>query len=266
VTIAAVALVAVAVATGAARRLGEELRRRPAPAFRLAVLMTALPFVMIAFGLQEVPTGVASVLVASAPLWATGAAGVRNPLDRPTGIQAVGLVVALFGVALVVGVEALSSVGEALAAGAMLVAACSYAAAGFVVRRHYPTTPVLVTAGVAALPAVPLLVALLVIAWPQAEPGSRAVVSLLALGLLSTAAALVAFYALLRRVGPIRALLTTYLSPAFAVVLGVAVLGEALTAGVLGGLALVVVGMVLATRPDPRMAGQADVHRQASRV
>jgi drug/metabolite transporter (DMT)-like permease len=68
------------------------------------------------------------------------------------------------------------------------------------------------------------------------------------LGAVCTALAFVVFFALIREVGSARATVITYLNPAVALALGIAVLGESLTLGIAVGFVLIVLGSVLATR------------------
>ena len=75
--------------------------------------------------------------------------------------------------------------------------------------------------------------------------------SLLALGVVCTALALALFFALIREVGPQRALVITFVNPVVAVLLGVLLLDEPFTLGIALGLPLVLVGCVLATRRSP---------------
>ena len=75
--------------------------------------------------------------------------------------------------------------------------------------------------------------------------------SLVALGVVCTALALALFFALIREVGPQRALVITFVNPAVAVLLGVLLLDEPFTLGIALGLPLVLVGCVLATRRSP---------------
>jgi drug/metabolite transporter (DMT)-like permease len=75
-----------------------------------------------------------------------------------------------------------------------------------------------------------------------------ALLSLAGLGAVCTALALALFFALIREVGPQRALVITFVNPAVAVLLGVLLLGEPFTLGIGVGLPLVLVGCVLATR------------------
>ena len=77
-------------------------------------------------------------------------------------------------------------------------------------------------------------------------PSLRSAGSLVALGILCTAVAFIAFFALIREVGPVRAPLFTYVNPIVAILLGVAILGEQLTGGLLAGFPLVIVGCWLA--------------------
>ena len=69
--------------------------------------------------------------------------------------------------------------------------------------------------------------------------------SMIATGLLI---AFVAFFRLVREIGSARATLVTYMNMAVAVILGIILLAEPITTGILIGMPLVVVGSVLATR------------------
>jgi drug/metabolite transporter (DMT)-like permease len=69
---------------------------------------------------------------------------------------------------------------------------------------------------------------------------------------ICTAVAFIVFFALIREVGATRALVFTYVNPAVALAAGVIVLNEPLTPWNLAGLALILGGLVLATRrPGP---------------
>ena len=81
-----------------------------------------------------------------------------------------------------------------------------------------------------------------------AAASAPAWLALAALGVVCTALALALFFALIREVGPQRALVITFVNPAVAVLLGVLLLDEPFTLGIALGLPLVLVGCVLATR------------------
>ena len=89
----------------------------------------------------------------------------------------------------------------------------------------------------------------------SAAPTGEAVFSLIVLGLVCTALALVVFQFLIVEVGPGRALVITYLNPVVAVVLGVLILDESLGVGAVAGLLLILAGSWLSTdgRMPPRL-------------
>ncbi len=68
----------------------------------------------------------------------------------------------------------------------------------------------------------------------------------MALAVLCTAVAFIVFFALIARVGPVRAPLFTYVNPVVAILLGALILGEELTLGLLIGFPLVILGCWLA--------------------
>jgi drug/metabolite transporter (DMT)-like permease len=80
-------------------------------------------------------------------------------------------------------------------------------------------------------------------------PSAAAFGAVAILGLVCTAAAFLLFWALIEEIGPVRATVITYLNPAVATLLGVAVLNESFTAAMGLGFGLVILGSVLATRP-----------------
>jgi drug/metabolite transporter (DMT)-like permease len=88
---------------------------------------------------------------------------------------------------------------------------------------------------------------------------ARAWLSIGALGVVCTAVALALFFALIREVGPQRALVITFVNPAVAVLLGVLLLDEPFTLGLAIGLPLVLVGCLLATRRSPSRSAPSEL-------
>ena len=86
------------------------------------------------------------------------------------------------------------------------------------------------------------------IQWPATMPSRDVIGSIIILAAVCTAAGFLVFAALIEEIGPVRATVITYISPAVAAVLGVFVLQESLTPPMLVGFVLVIVGSVLATR------------------
>ena len=83
---------------------------------------------------------------------------------------------------------------------------------------------------------------------PATIPPPQVLLAIALLGVVCTALAFLLFFALISEVGPVRATIITYVNPAVALALGVALLGEPLTIGAVVGFALILAGLFLATR------------------
>jgi drug/metabolite transporter (DMT)-like permease len=245
---ALVLLVAIRVQGGDTWRALGDARRRPWTALGLGAVAIAAPFLLITVGEQHVPSGLTAVLVASAPLFVALFAPFLDRSEQIDRRQAVGLGVGIVGVGLLVGVEAVSTLGEFLGALAMVGAAACYALSSFVVKRAYRGIPPIVTScfsiGAGALIALPPALADL----PSRAPGLRAVLALVALGAIGTAAAFVIFYGLIGELGAGRASLVAYLAPPVALTYGAVFLSERISVGDIAGLLLILAGVALASR------------------
>jgi drug/metabolite transporter (DMT)-like permease len=246
------ALVLLVALRGAARGALADMRRRAGSALLLGVLAVALPFLLITLGELEVPSGLTAVLISPAALFVALFAPFIDPSERIDRVQGLGMLIGLAGVALVVGVESISSLGQLLGALAMIAAAASYALGGFVVKRRYRRLTSIqasfVSISVAALVTLPLAVATA----PSELPGLRAVAAVVVLGAVGTALAFVIFYKLIAEVGAGRAALVSYLAPGVALVYGALLLDEAITPAAIAGLVLILGGVTLASRPRRR--------------
>ena len=86
---------------------------------------------------------------------------------------------------------------------------------------------------------------------------------MLALGAGGTGIAFLIFYTLIADIGPSRATLVTYIAPGFAVLYGIWLLSEPLTAGGVLGLVLILAGSWIAV--EGRLPGQPKVVREPPR-
>jgi drug/metabolite transporter (DMT)-like permease len=232
-----------------------------------AVIEIVIPFPLIAAGEQTVSSSLAAILIASVPLIVALLALRFDHEERATGSRLAGLFVGFGGVVALVGLDVAGDAGELLGAAAILVAALGYAAGPMVLKRSLASVdPIALMAGALAIAAVVLTPAALV-APPQTAPSPEAVVSIVVLGVLCTAAAFVLFGILIAEVGPGRAAVITYVAPMVAVALGVAVLGERPGAGAIAGLLLIIAGSWLATdgRLPPGLAAVVTRWRLRSR-
>jgi drug/metabolite transporter (DMT)-like permease len=205
------------------------------------------PFLLLGHAEQTLPSGLTGLLVATVPLFAALIAltgGDRSVL-RPA--RAIGLVVGFVGVGVIVAGPGLAVGGEGalLAVGELLLVAICYAIAPFIVARKLRGVPALGTITLALL-AVGVFYLPFTVLTQHEVPTVTSTVALVALGVVCTAVAFIVFFALIDRVGPVRAPLFTYVNPVVAIILGVLILGEQITLGLLIGFPLVILGCWLA--------------------
>jgi drug/metabolite transporter (DMT)-like permease len=84
--------------------------------------------------------------------------------------------------------------------------------------------------------------------WPHTLPSAGVLASVGVLAVVCTAVAFLLFFSLIEEIGPVRATVITYINPAVAALVGIAVLHESFTIGMGIGFSLVLAGSVLATR------------------
>ena len=84
--------------------------------------------------------------------------------------------------------------------------------------------------------------------WPDTTPSLNAWVMTAALGIACTAVAFVLYFRLIASVGPTKAITVTFLVPVFAVVMGALMLGEPITASMIVGGAIILLGTGMSTR------------------
>ena len=249
----ALAAVVLLVALGpvAARGALADMRRRPRAAASLGLISVALPFTLITLGEHSVPSGLTAVLISPASLFVALFAPFIDPSERIGRVQGVGMLLGLGGVALVVGLESVSTTGELLGALAMIGAAACYALGGFIVKGRYGRLTSMQTSFVSISSASLLTLPFAAATLPSHAPGLRAVLAVLCLGAVGTATAFVIFYRLMREIGPARASLVSYLAPGVALFYGALLLDEAITPASIAGLVLILAGVAIASRPKP---------------
>ncbi len=210
------------------------------------------PWFLITESERVINSGLAGLLVATVPFFGLIIGyfylGDKSLAHKKT---LTGLVIGFTGVLLLVGIDAFNGSVSLPHVGMVVLAALGYATAPVIANQKMPNVSGVAINGlamamVAVFYAIPALTAL-----PKelaANPPIDAWGSLLGLGVICSALAFVAFFRLTREIDVARASLVTYMNMAVAVFLGIILLAEPITAGILIGFPLVVVGSILATR------------------
>jgi drug/metabolite transporter (DMT)-like permease len=239
------------------------LRGRGRPLLAFAVLEIAIPFPLIALGETKVASSTAAIVIAAVPLIITLLVLRFEPSERVTGRRLVGLVVGFAGVAALVGVDISGDGGELLGVGAILIAACGYASAPLILKRHLiDLDPTAVMAACLTIAAA-ILTPFAIVDWPSTAPSTGAFAAVAVLGFVCTALALVLMAILIGLAGPARASVITYINPVIALGLGIVFLSESPGAGSLIGLVLILVGSWISTRASSQSTRSSTQTAQA---
>jgi drug/metabolite transporter (DMT)-like permease len=215
----------------------------------VGALNSAIPFALFSFAALSITAGLSSIVNATTPLWTAVVAFVwlRQGL---TPLRVLGLVIGFAGVAFLAWDKASFKPG-ADHSGLWAVLACAaatfcYGVAANATKRYLSGASPLAVATGSQFAATLMLALPAVWFWPAEMPGTIAWSSALALAALCTALAYILYFRLMSRVGPTNAVSVTFLIPLFAILWGAIFLQEAITAQMVAGGAIVLVGIALA--------------------
>lgn len=249
----------------AARRQSLRLSRRNVLLVSLiATVNTSIPFLLISWGEVTVPSGLASVLNSTVPIFSVLIAAVvlrDEPLSLP---RAGGVAIGFLGVVLLLSRDLVhSSIQWSGLAGqaAIVLASLCYAVAAVLTRRLLRGVPPMTIATyvvvIAALQTTVL--SLLFSPPPLGSLHPATMLSVLWLGLLGTACAYALAYFILEQWGASRYTLVAYMLPVTGLTLGAVVLHETLEWPILVGSILVIAGIVLASMAKNPQPAQKDI-------
>lgn len=223
------------------------LRKNAAPILLLGFMNSALPFVLFAYAVLSISTGLSAILNATVPLF-TALVSWMWLKERPGNSRVLGLVMGFVGVLLLASDTAsFKPGGTGWAVLACLLACASYAVSAAFTRKYLTGIHPLATAAGSQLGAMLVLTLPTIWFWPARNPGLVPWLALAAVGVICTAGAYILFFRLIEKIGPVRAVTVTFLVPVFAIIYGTVFLREALTPWMLMCGVVVVCGTALAT-------------------
>ncbi len=217
----------------------------------LGLFGNALPFTLIAIGQQEVPSGVAGILMGMTPLAIIMAAHFVLPNEKLTPAKAVGFLIGFSGIVMLMGPSALegllstSFLYQALIFGGTLC----YATNAIMYQAAPETPPTTAAAGAlicAAILSLPLAIYDLA-GGATVNPSWGSLAAVAALGIFPTALATIVYMGIARKVGAAFIALVNYAVPVVAALLGLA-LGEELGLTTWLALGVILIGIFVARR------------------
>ena len=222
--------------------------RRWKPMLAYTIIEIIVPWYFLSSAEQHLPSSTAGLLLAAVPLAGVAVAFFMGRPARLSGLNWVGILIGMLGVAGLVGLDVggsdLPSVLE------MSVVVVGYAVGPAILSRWMPDLPgvgvVAVSLAGAALMYIPIV--LLTQSVPTSWPSTKVIVAIVVLAVVCSALAFLLLLGLIAEIGPVKATTITYVNPAVAILAGVLVLGEKVTVWTIVGFGLVLCGSWLVTR------------------
>lgn len=210
----------------------------------IGLLAVATPFALLSWGLTLVPSAFAGVAMGSVPLLILPLVAIFSPEEAIGPRRVVGVALGFVGLVILIGQGALeegSLAGRLACAGA---AGC-YAIGSVLTRRAPPMPPLAFATGTLLVAALALLPLAYLREGPPVAPGPGPLAALCYVALFPTALAGVMRVWVITSAGSLFMSLTSYMVPVWAVIFGVALLGEALPPQVFAALALILSGIAI---------------------
>ena len=218
-----------------------------------AVVEIIMPWLALSEAERGISSSLTGLLIASTPIIVAVVSLFLRGGDRLSPVRWLGLLIGLGGVVMLAGPHLVGSGGStARSVGEVLFVALCYATGPLIANRKLADVPPVAMTAACLILASVVYAPLAAFSWPSSVPSASVLLSMAGLAVVCTAAAFLIFFTLIGEVGPARASVITYINPAIAVTLGVAVLGEHVSALMLIAFATILVGSVLATRPARR--------------
>lgn len=257
VAIAALFLLTIFLRRGEVRELKLNWRKLA----MVGTLNSAVPFCLLSFATLYLTGGFAAILNATSPLWAALIAWVwLSALLNMSRVA--GLIIGFAGVIVLVWNRVSLDVDDvSLGIVAAIVASFFYGIGANYIKKKTGDISSLALATGSQMAAAIILLPGAVLFWPSEPIPTQAWISVIVMGIASTGYAYILYFRLIANVGPEKAITVTYLVPAFAMLWGAIFIGEKLTATMVIGCAIILIGTALATGLWPRNIKDRSVQR-----
>ncbi|MZR23061.1 EamA family transporter [Sneathiella chungangensis] len=206
---------------------------------------------LLAWGQQYVESGLATVLNSTSPIFVFLLTWLVTKHEAVSLRKITGAIIGLMGIVLIIGVDALQSLGqEVVAQLAILFSAMLYGYAAIRGQKfsHLPST--VTAAGVMIFASVVLIPASIVIDQPWTlSPSLKSLTAIATLGTFGTAVALLLYFRLINTLGSLNTASQSYLRMGIGVMLGLVIFGEQLSLIVAMGVVISILGVALINIP-----------------
>ena len=212
-----------------------------------------LPFALISWGEARIDSGLAAIIISLMPLVTLVLAHYFTADEPLRWNKLAGVVCGLLGLAVLVGPSALAHVGDDIIRELAVALAAVLYAVNTIIVKHISGRPAIATAAAIMSASALLLIPVALYIdrpWALHIPGSALWLNVL-LGIVHTALATLIMFAIVRRRGAGFFSQINFMIPLFGYFLGVLFLGEPVRIQALAALALILLGIAIATRMGP---------------
>lgn len=217
------------------------------PFIMLSILNNVIPFTLMVYGQQRIASALAAVLNATTPLFTLMLARVfAGEALSPNKLA--GVLLGIAGVTILMGPEAINAnASSVIGMLCLLGTAFSYGLSALWMRQLREVPPLVTSAAQLTCSTVMLLplAAFVDRFWLMPMPSGNVLLALVGLAVLATALAYIVFFRISATAGPGNVMLVTLLIPITATLLGVLILGEAITPSQAIGAVVIASGLIV---------------------
>ncbi|WP_342070545.1 DMT family transporter [Yoonia algicola] len=228
---------------------------RPLPVFTplmaryliaIGLLNTAVPFALLSWGQQYVPSAFAGISMAALPLFVLPLAHLFTD-EKMSLRNTLGVMMGFVGATVLIGpgVLRIGTGWEPLGQIACVAASVSYAVSSIMTRRCPPIDPLTMAALLLTVGSVALIPAMLIVEGVPAIGDARPTVAIIFLGFIPTALAALIRVATIRSAGAIFMTLVNYQVPLWSMIFGALVLSEVLPLRFFIALGMILFGLAI---------------------
>ena len=204
----------------------------------------AVPFAVLAWALQYVPSAFAGVAMGAVPLLTLPLIAIFSPEEGIGPRRIAGVCLGFVGLALLVGPGAFEGGSFAGRMGCIVVASC-YAVGSILTRRAPKAPPVAFATATMIAGAIVLLPVAFVLEGPPPLDAGWPLLALIYLAILPTGAAAIIRVRVISTAGSLFMGLTSYMVPVWSVIFGITLMGETLPRALFYALGLILAGILL---------------------
>ena len=218
--------------------------------FIMGTINSAIPFSLIAWGQSNIPSGLASILIATTPLITVIGAHFYTTDEKITANRLIGILMGFVGVIVLLGPDLLGQIGRNFFGQlAIISAAILYALSSIYGRRYskQKIPPLVIAAGQVTTSAIILFPTVILIdqPWLHSPASNISWAAIISLGVFSTAIAYLIYFRILATAGATNLMLVNFLVPITAIFLGIMVLGESISLQNILGMFFIGIGLTL---------------------